>query len=92
MVFAWLINYLNGEFSMEDTIKYIRPAGIVEKYGISNSTVWRWSAEGKLPKPIGKLSPKITVWDSAEVEIAMTKILSDNSESDNNVVAFSSGG
>jgi Predicted transcriptional regulator len=28
---------------------------------VGQSTVWRWSAEGKLPKPI-KLSARVSIW------------------------------
>lgn len=34
---------------------------------ISPATVWRWTREGKFPKPF-KLGDSVTVWDAGEVE------------------------
>jgi predicted DNA-binding transcriptional regulator AlpA len=55
--------------------KYIRASQIAKKYGIGLSTVWRYANTGKLPKPYGKLSPKVTVWRLDEVESVMNDIL-----------------
>lgn len=41
---------------------------VVERIGVSKSTIWQWVKEGKFPNPI-KLSPKITVWKSSEIDI-----------------------
>jgi predicted DNA-binding transcriptional regulator AlpA len=35
--------------------------------GANPSTIWRWAADGKFPKPI-KLSEKVTVWDANEID------------------------
>lgn len=34
---------------------------------VSPATVWRWTREGKLPKPF-KLSAGTTVWNLADIE------------------------
>jgi prophage regulatory protein len=34
---------------------------------VSPATIWRWTREGKFPKPF-KLGVSVTVWDAAEVE------------------------
>lgn len=34
---------------------------------VSPATIWRWSKEGKFPKPF-KLGRAVTVWDANEVE------------------------
>lgn len=60
--------------------KMIRARDIAEMYGIGLSTVWRYSKQGKLPKPYGKLSPKVTVWRLDEVETVMKDILEGNNQ------------
>jgi prophage regulatory protein len=34
---------------------------------VSPATIWRWTREGRFPKPI-KLGASVTVWDAVEVE------------------------
>jgi prophage regulatory protein len=41
-----------------------------KRYSVSTATVWRWSAEGRIPKPL-KLSQKITRWRVAECDAAL---------------------
>jgi len=53
-----------------DKPKYIRARGIHEQYAIGLSTVHKWVANGKLPQPYAKLSPKCVVWLSEDVEQA----------------------
>lgn len=51
---------------MEVQKKYLRAKEIAKYYGVGLSTVWWWSKQGKLtPK---KVSPRVTVFDVAEVE------------------------
>ena len=57
-----------------ETPKYIRARGISEKYGIGLSTVHKWVANEKLPKPHAKLSPKCVVWLSEDVEQAFNSL------------------
>ncbi|HSH84969.1 MAG TPA: helix-turn-helix domain-containing protein [Guyparkeria sp.] len=40
---------------------YLSDKQVAERYAVSRPTVWRWTAEGKLPKPI-RLSPGCTRW------------------------------
>jgi len=51
-------------------MQYQRARQIASRLDISESTVWRWSAAGKLPKP-KKLSKRVTVWQSDEVDAAI---------------------
>lgn len=37
------------------------------RYPVSPATIWRWTADGKFPKPI-KLSPGVTAWDNADLD------------------------
>ena len=36
--------------------------------GIATATVWRWTANGKLPKPV-KLSERVTAWRAEDVPV-----------------------
>lgn len=40
---------------------YIRAKTLAPLLGISVVTLWRWSAAGKIPKPV-KLSERVTAW------------------------------
>ena len=40
---------------------YIRAKTLAPLLGISVVTLWRWSASGKIPKPV-KLSERVTAW------------------------------
>lgn len=42
------------------------------KLPVSPATIWRWTREGRFPKPI-KLGTSVTVWDAAEVEAFIAK-------------------
>jgi prophage regulatory protein len=46
---------------------YLRLAQITPNIvPVGRSTLWEWVKEGKFPKPV-KLSPRVTVWRSADV-------------------------
>jgi len=60
---------IGGEFMNH----HIRVAQLAINLGISESTVWRWASEGKLPKPI-KLSKRVTVWDQDAVQKAIENL------------------
>lgn len=40
---------------------------LAKRYDVSRSTIWRWAAEGIIPKP-RKLSPGCTRWKLADLE------------------------
>lgn len=40
---------------------------VAERYGVSRATIWRWAAEGRIPKPI-KLSPGCVRWNLKSLE------------------------
>lgn len=50
----------------------IRPSKIKEAAGISKSTAYRLTSEGKFPKPI-KLTDKIVGWRASDIEEWLTK-------------------
>jgi len=39
---------------------------LAEIFVVTRATIWRWSATGRLPKPV-KLSPGCTRWKIAEI-------------------------
>lgn len=47
--------------------KYVSDIQLAAKYGVSRSTVWRWQASGRLPRPV-QLSPGCTRWVLDEIE------------------------
>jgi prophage regulatory protein len=46
--------------------KLLRLPDVMKRTGLARSTVWKWVADGKLPKPI-KLSPRVSVWKESEI-------------------------
>ena len=47
--------------------KVIRVAPLAKEIGVCQSTIWRWVAEGRFPKPY-KIGERVTVWDVAAIE------------------------
>ncbi len=47
--------------------KYLTVREVGERYGIHKATVWRWAAEGKLPRPV-RISPTAARFVLAELE------------------------
>lgn len=64
--------------------KYCTAKYISENNSIGLSTVWKWSASGKLPKPHGKLGPKKTVWLTSDIESAFEDLIKGNHGGSNN--------
>lgn len=50
--------------------RYIRANELARLLGISRATVWNWTKDGRLPKPV-KLSPHVTAWKASEVAKAI---------------------
>lgn len=46
---------------------YYSDAQLAERYQVSRSTIWRWTARGHLPPPV-QLSPGTTRWLKNEIE------------------------
>ncbi|MBU6995848.1 helix-turn-helix transcriptional regulator [Ferrovum myxofaciens] len=44
----------------------IRLKALTQLCGISPATVWRWSKDGRLPKP-RKVGSSVTVWNAGEI-------------------------
>jgi predicted DNA-binding transcriptional regulator AlpA len=47
--------------------QYISDQQLAARYGVSRTTIWRWSNTGNLPKPV-QLSPGCTRWRLDQVE------------------------
>ena len=62
--------------------QYIRVKEISEKLGVSTSTIWRWVAEGKLPKPF-KPTKRTTLWPADAVQEFVDKMQRDQHVSPN---------
>lgn len=45
---------------------FVRVGTLARLLGIATVTVWRWTANGKLPKPV-KLSERVTAWRAEDV-------------------------
>jgi len=43
-----------------------RAKDLAEFFKVSESSIWRWSANGTIPKPL-KISRRVSVWDLYEV-------------------------
>ena len=63
----------------ECVYKLLRLPQVAEMLGVSKSTVWLYSRNGTLPKPI-KLSPRVTVWRESDIQ-KLIESLGDNNES-----------
>lgn len=55
--------------------QYWRVYQVANFLGISESTVWKWTKSGRLPKSI-RLSYRVTVWESK----AIKKLMADEIE------------
>ena len=49
---------------------FIRVNPLSKILGIAVVTCWRWSAQGKLPKPV-KLSERVTAWRAEDIRAWM---------------------
>jgi prophage regulatory protein len=47
--------------------RYVSDVQLAERYSVSRSSIWRWSAKGILPRPV-QLSPGCTRWAEEEIE------------------------
>ena len=52
---------------IEQGVGYSSDKTLAKFYDASRSTIWKWSREGKLPKPI-KLTSGATRWDNKSVK------------------------
>jgi len=52
---------------------YIRAKALAPLLGISVVTLWRWSAAGRMPKPV-KLSERVTAWRAEDVRMWMNQL------------------
>lgn len=48
-------------------MRFISDAQLAQRYSVSRSTIWRWTAKGHLPPPI-HLSPGCTRWELGAIE------------------------
>lgn len=54
-------------------MKYLRVKSVAKQLDVSVSTVWRFTKQGILPKPI-KLASRTTVWLASDIYAAVEKI------------------
>ena len=47
--------------------KYISDKTLADRWEVSRDTIWRWSREGKIPKP-RKIGENCTRWDIDDIE------------------------
>lgn len=47
--------------------RYISAAQLARRYGVTKSTIWRWTKRGILPSPV-RLSEQCTRWNLDEIE------------------------
>ncbi len=45
---------------------WVRKHTVMALFGVSDTTVWRWSKEGRLPKPT-QIGPRTTAWKVGEL-------------------------
>lgn len=48
-------------------MQYLSDKLLAERFSVSRATIWRWTSENKLPKPI-KLATGTTRWRLADIE------------------------
>ena len=49
-----------------EPVEFASDIQLARRYAVSRGTIWRWTDEGILPKPL-KLGPSCTRWRLAEV-------------------------
>jgi prophage regulatory protein len=47
--------------------RYVTDLDLSRRYGTHRTTIWRWAANGTLPKPV-QISPGCTRWISSEID------------------------
>ena len=52
------------------TTRFVRVRTLAAQLDVSVATIWRWAAEGRIPRPV-KLSPGVTAWNAAAVSAAL---------------------
>ena len=52
---------------LPDPLQLLRPADVTDLLQIHRTTLWRWVAEGRFPKPI-RISSGTVAWRRATVE------------------------
>ena len=45
---------------------FIRAKQLSKILGVATVTIWRWSAQGRLPPPV-KLSERVTAWEAGSI-------------------------
>lgn len=62
-------NATNGQMAerYSPKAKYLSDAQLAERYSVSRASIWRWSATGRIPRPV-QISPGCTRWPAAEID------------------------
>jgi predicted DNA-binding transcriptional regulator AlpA len=58
------IMYANDSTRFDATLTLVN---LVEIYSVSKRTIWRWVAEGRIPRPYA-VSPRIRRWKANEIQ------------------------
>jgi predicted DNA-binding transcriptional regulator AlpA len=51
---------------------YVRLPVMINLYGVSATTIWRYVGEGKIPNSV-KLTPRTTCWNVGEIRKALAQ-------------------
>jgi|LWDU01.1.fsa_nt_gi predicted DNA-binding transcriptional regulator AlpA len=52
--------------------QFYRPVDVIQIYGISRTTIFRWINEGKLPQP-KRVTSRVVGWDKATLDAIFLK-------------------
>lgn len=53
--------------SLSDAVEYFSDRTLAERWEVCRDTVWRWSKDGKIPRPI-KLVNNTTRWRRSDIQ------------------------
>ena len=61
------VTWHRGNESTKPAIRFLRVSEVQARTGLGRSTIYRWSAEGRFPRPV-RLSGRAVRWVEAEVD------------------------
>ncbi len=56
--------------------RFVTDLELAARFRVSRTTIWRWAAAGKLPRPV-RLGGRTTRWAADEVDAAIAKWMAD---------------
>lgn len=57
---------------VESKIRFLRKPEVLNRLGISSSTLYRWTKSGRFPQPV-EVGPRIRAWIETEVDSFQTE-------------------